>query len=139
MHLANWATYLSAASPLSVVAAAWIGRKYGRRAVVADERSAAAQQLDAQAHANEARVAEWNAYTSQVYRWGTSLQARVDTLEQRVTTAEKEGRAASARAEKSEGLYKVAVDYVRRVVDWIQETFPGAEIPPHPKELDGEL
>ena len=140
MHLADWSPFLSTGGSLfGVVAAALLGRKLGKRSAAAAERDAAATELDAQAHMEEARVAQWDAYTNQVYRWGTGLQARVDTLEQRVTYAEREHREAAARAEKSENLYKVAVDYLRRVVDWIEEKFPGVEVPPHPQELNGEL
>lgn len=123
----------------AVMVANILGRKSGKRAAAAAEKAAEADLRDATAHEDEARITMWSTYTDQVYKWATTLQARVDTLEQRVTHSERMQREALERAEKSETLYKIAVQYVRRVVDWIEEKFPGVEVPPHPKELDGEL
>lgn len=126
-------------SLLGVLVGAIIGNRNGKR-------NAAAAGAQAQVSASKAVTADWESYTRSLREWAAGLVDRLDTVELRAGAAEKrldtaESRAvlAEQRAVRAESLYKIAVGYLREVVQWASNLSHVDPMPDPPSELITDL
>lgn len=60
-------------------------------------------------------------------------------VERRLGDSEIRAQAAEIRAHRSEGLYSLAVVYLRRLSTWVNDHWPDENVPPPPPELERDL
>lgn len=142
------------AVPLSGVASALGGAWLGRRGTL---QQADAAGKTAAATATASVSADWKSYTDsikenfKVYTDSmmedrrlllerlSAVESRAGTAERRLDAAEARAILSEARAVKAEGLYKLAVSYMRELVRWARGLSQVEEIPDPPFELRDEL
>ncbi|AYQ98520.1 hypothetical protein I5G71_gp34 [Mycobacterium phage Patt] len=78
-----------------------------------------------------AETADWKAFTD-------SLSDRLLRVEERLAKAEERTAKAEDRANRAESLYRIAIAYLRQVVQWCGERH-GEKLPEVPAELAGDL
>ena len=86
-----------------------------------------------------AASADWESHTVALQRYADSMAERLCKVEQRLDDAEMRNVATELRATKAEGLYAVALIYLRRIAIWVNDHLPGATLPPPPPELENDL
>ncbi|QYC55111.1 hypothetical protein SEA_BOILGATE_30 [Mycobacterium phage Boilgate] len=120
-------------SLVGVVLAALLGRRAG-------EATAAAKVRDAETNARAAATADWKAYTDSLNVYNAALAERLGRVEGRLADAEARTAKAEARAAEAEHMYRVAIGYLRQLVEWCSQRLPsGEELPEVPHVLVGDL
>lgn len=132
-----WTLALAIGAPiltlLGVIGVAVIGAWAGRKAA---NRTAEGAVQNAQTEAYKAADAHWARYNEAMQRWNEFLHGEISKNAQRIDSAEMRSAAAEARAAKSDARFAQAVLYIRRLIRWITDRWPGEEYPPQPSWLD---
>lgn len=129
----------AALAALSVVAGPLLGRWAADKTAVAALNTAEAQMRSAVVAERAAASADWESHTVALQRYADSMADRLGRVEQRLDDAEMRNIATELRATKAEGLYAVALIYLRRIALWVNDHLPGATLPPPPPELENDL
>lgn len=124
------------ASPVLACVGVVVGHLLGHRAGL---RQADAAVADAEAHARQVVSADWKAFADSLQTRLAAVETRSAATETRLEAAEQRALAAEQRASSAETLYKAAVRYLRQIVAWFNQRWPGEQLPPPPDELAGAL
>lgn len=143
MGCTMWNEVLAIVGPIltffGVLLAPELGRRAGKKQVEAVLLTADAKMTEAVAAEREAATADWAQFTEAMQKWNESLASRLLELEKRLSDAEVRSAASELRAATAERLYAVAVAYLRRVVRWLEDNWPGENFPKPPPELEPDL
>lgn len=161
MSWAALAPYISpVAGAVAVVWAALVDRRAKHRTAIAAEKAADAQDKASEAAVESAAAAEdaakaemhkavvaereqqaanWAKITEGMQRWNEQLSDRLGEVEKRLGDAEIRSSAAEIKATTAEKNYRIAIVYLRRVIHWVNNNWPGNDCPEPPPELVSDL
>lgn len=139
----DWHDWLSLAGPfcllLSAIIAPELGRRAGKKQVEAILLTADAEMKTAVADEREAVTADWGQFTQGMQKWNESLAERLGDVEKRLGDSEIRAVAAEMKATSAEKNYRVAIAYLRSVIRWVDDNWPGSDRPEPPPELKADL
>lgn len=161
MNWGNAGPYLGpVAGAVAVVWAALVDRRAKHRTAAAADKAADAQATAASAAVDSAEAAEegaraemhkavvaereqasseWAKITQGMQKWNEHLSDRLGDVEKRLDDAEIRNAAAELKVAESEKNYRVAIAYLRRVIRWVNDNWPGNDCPEAPPELVADL
>lgn len=139
----NWNDWLPLAGPLCLLIAAIVapelGRRAGKKQVEAALMTASADMKTAVAEERETVTADWSQFTQGMQKWNESLASRLGEVENRLGASEIRAVAAEMKATSAEKNYRIAIAYLRSVIRWVDENWPGSDRPEPPPELVADL
>lgn len=140
MQWHEWIAFLPfALTCVGVYLAPALGRRAGKKELAAAVSQADEELKKAVAIEKEAAAKEWVIVTEGMQKWNESLASRLGEVENRLSTAEIRSSAADIKASAAEKNYRIAIAYLRRVMMWVNDNWPGNDCPDPPPELRGDL
>jgi len=105
---------------LGVILAPELGRRAGKKKIEA-------VLMSARAHERQAATADWASFT-------TALSQRLADVERRLAIAEARSDVAEQRAAHVGRMYALALSYLRRVMQWVDDNWTDHKDRPEPPE-----
>lgn len=105
---------------LGVILAPELGRRAGKKKIEA-------VLISARAHERQAATADWAAFTA-------ALSQRLSDVERRLAIAEARSDVAEQRAAHTSRMYALALAYLRRVMQWVDENWTDHKDKPEPPD-----
>lgn len=140
MQWHEWVVFVPLAlTCLGLFIAPAVGRRAGQKQLDAAVNQADEERKKVVALERETAANEWAKITEGMQKWNESLADRLGEVEKRLSNAEIRSTAADLKATAAEKNYRIAIAYLRQVILWVNDNWPGNDCPDPPPELIADL